>query len=168
MPFFAVQAHDFVDQAPQVVLVRIPLKKATCSENRKPPNHSSNPLQPTMSRWLFRSTPRCPPPRARRHFKRLSTGDCQTDHQESASSSLWATPIARLVSQRYKRGSILLTSNRAVSEWASVFGDAVVATAILDRMLHHSHVLTIRGDSYRLREKKRSGLLKVPMEAVTK
>ena len=40
--------------------------------------------------------------------------------------------------------------------------DAVVATAILDRLLHHSHVLTIRGDSYRLREKRRSGLLKAP------
>ena len=39
-------------------------------------------------------------------------------------------------------------------------GDPVVATAILDRLLHHSHVLTIRGDSYRLREKRRSGLLK--------
>jgi hypothetical protein len=41
-----------------------------------------------------------------------------------------------------------------------VFGDAVVATAILDRLLHHSHVVTIRGDSYRLREKRRSGLIK--------
>jgi IstB-like ATP binding protein len=41
-----------------------------------------------------------------------------------------------------------------------VFGDAVVATAILDRLLHHSHVITIRGDSYRLREKRRTGLLK--------
>jgi hypothetical protein len=40
-----------------------------------------------------------------------------------------------------------------------VFGDAVVATAILDRLLHHSHVVTIRGDSYRLKEKRRSGLL---------
>jgi DNA replication protein DnaC len=40
-----------------------------------------------------------------------------------------------------------------------MFGDPVVATAILDRLLHHSHVLTIRGDSYRLREKRRSGLL---------
>ena len=43
-----------------------------------------------------------------------------------------------------------------------MFGDAVVATAILDRLLHHSHVVTIRGDSYRLREKRRSGLLKAP------
>jgi DNA replication protein DnaC len=41
-----------------------------------------------------------------------------------------------------------------------VFGDAVVATAILDRLLHHSHVITIRGDSYRLREKRKSGLLR--------
>jgi DNA replication protein DnaC len=66
----------------------------------------------------------------------------------------------QLVSRRYERGSILLTSNRAVGEWGTVFGDAVVATAILDRLLHHSHVLTIRGDSFRLREKRRSGLLK--------
>jgi DNA replication protein DnaC len=62
----------------------------------------------------------------------------------------------QLVSRRYERGSMLVTSNRAVGEWGSVFGDAVVATAILDRLLHHSHVITIRGDSYRLREKRRS------------
>jgi DNA replication protein DnaC len=65
----------------------------------------------------------------------------------------------QLVSRRYERGSLLVTSNRSVSEWGEVFGDAVVATAILDRLLHHSHVLTIRGDSYRLREKRRAGLL---------
>lgn len=66
----------------------------------------------------------------------------------------------QLVSRRYERGSLLVTSNRSVGEWGSVFGDPVVATAILDRLLHHSHVLTIRGESYRLREKRRSGLLK--------
>ncbi|HEX2478792.1 MAG TPA: ATP-binding protein, partial [Geminicoccaceae bacterium] len=55
--------------------------------------------------------------------------------------------------------SILITSNRSVGEWGGVFGDPVVATAILDRLLHHSTVITIRGDSYRLREKRRSGLL---------
>jgi len=65
----------------------------------------------------------------------------------------------QLVSRRYERGSMLVTSNRAVSEWGTVFGDSVVATAILDRLLHHSHVITIRGDSYRLREKRRSGLI---------
>jgi len=65
----------------------------------------------------------------------------------------------QLISRRYERGAILLTSNRSVGEWGTVFGDAVVATAILDRLLHHSHVITVRGDSYRLREKRRSGLL---------
>ena len=66
----------------------------------------------------------------------------------------------QLVSRRYERGSMLITSNRPVGEWGTVFGDPVVATAILDRLLHHSHVITIRGDSYRLREKRRAGLLK--------
>jgi DNA replication protein DnaC len=64
----------------------------------------------------------------------------------------------QLVSRRYG-AAVLITSNRSVGEWGSVFGDPVVATAILDRLLHHSHV-TIRGDSYRLREKRRSGLIK--------
>src|ERR687898_992675 len=53
----------------------------------------------------------------------------------------------QLVSRRYERGSMLITSNRAIGEWGTVFGDPVVATAILDRLLHHSHVVTIRGDS---------------------
>ena len=65
----------------------------------------------------------------------------------------------QLVSRRYEKGAMLVTSNRAVGEWGAVFGDPVVATAILDRLLHHSHVITIRCDSYRLREKRRSGLL---------
>ena len=45
-------------------------------------------------------------------------------------------------------------SNRSVGKWGEVFGDAVVATAVLDRLLHHSHVLTIAGESYRLRDKR--------------
>ncbi len=66
----------------------------------------------------------------------------------------------QLVSRRHERGSLLVTSNRSVGErGGAVFGDPVVATAILDRLLHHSHVVTIRGDSHRLREKNRSGLL---------
>jgi DNA replication protein DnaC len=66
----------------------------------------------------------------------------------------------QLVSRRYEKGSMLITSNRSVGEWGTVFGDSVVATAILDRLLHHSQVITIRGESYRLREKMRSGLIK--------
>ncbi|MCB9690144.1 MAG: ATP-binding protein [Alphaproteobacteria bacterium] len=65
----------------------------------------------------------------------------------------------QLVARRYERGAMLLTSNRSVGEWGHVFGDPVVATAILDRLLHHSHVLTIRGESYRLKAKRRSGLV---------
>ncbi len=65
----------------------------------------------------------------------------------------------QLVSRRYERGSLLVTSNRSVGEWGEVFADPVVATAILDRLLHHSQVITIRGESYRLREKRRAGLL---------
>src|ERR1700757_268157 len=73
----------------------------------------------------------------------------------------------QLVSRRYERGAMLVTSNRAVSEWGAVFGDPVVATAILDRLLHHSHVITIRGDSYRLREKRRTGLIKATAQLQT-
>ena len=65
----------------------------------------------------------------------------------------------QLVSRRYERGSMLVTSNCSVAEWGAVLSDAVVATAILDRLLHHSHVITIRGDSYRLRSKRRPGLV---------
>ncbi len=68
--------------------------------------------------------------------------------------------LFQFVSRRYERGSILITSNWGVGDWGTVLGDQVVATAILDRLLHHSHVWTIRGDRYRLREKRRSGLLK--------
>ena len=52
------------------------------------------------------------------------------------------------------------TSNQPVGNWGEVFGDAVVATAILDRLLHHSHVITIKGESYRLRKKRKAGLLR--------
>jgi hypothetical protein len=62
----------------------------------------------------------------------------------------------QLVSRRYETGAMLITSNRSVAEWSTVFADPVVATAILDRLLHHSHVLTIRGDSYRLRASERA------------
>ena len=59
----------------------------------------------------------------------------------------------RLVSRRYERGSLILTSNKNVGSWAEVFaGDEVLTTAILDRLLHHVHVVQISGRSYRLKE----------------
>ena len=66
----------------------------------------------------------------------------------------------QLVNRRYERGSLLVTTNQRVSDWGTVFGDEVPATAILDRLLHHSHTLLISGESYRLREKRRSGLIR--------
>lgn len=54
---------------------------------------------------------------------------------------------------------MLVNSNGAVGTWGSVFGDPFVTTALLDRWLHHSDVITIRGNSYRLRKKHRRGLL---------
>ena len=75
------------------------------------------------------------------------------------SRSAAAHLLFQLVSRRYDHGSVLITSHRALNDWGTVLGDQVVATATLERPLHHSHMLTIRGDSYRLREKRRLGLL---------
>lgn len=67
--------------------------------------------------------------------------------------------LFQLVGERYEEGSVLLTSNRAISEWGEMLGDPVAATAILDRLLHHSQVISMRGESYRLRDKRRAGLV---------
>ena len=58
----------------------------------------------------------------------------------------------QLVNARYERGAMVLTSNRGFAEWGEVFGDPVVATALLDRLLHHALVIQIEGSSYRLRQ----------------
>jgi DNA replication protein DnaC len=71
----------------------------------------------------------------------------------------------QLVNRRYEKGSLLVTTNQRVSEWGIVFGDEVLATAILDRLLHHSHTFLITGDSYRLREKRKSGLIRSRLAA---
>lgn len=66
----------------------------------------------------------------------------------------------QLISRRYERGSILLTSNQSLGAWGEVFGDAVIASAILDRLLHHATTVNIKGESYRLREKRKAGLMR--------
>ena len=67
----------------------------------------------------------------------------------------------RLVSARYEKGSIILTSNKHVRDWPEIFADdEILTTAILDRLLHHVHIIHIDGRSYRLREL--DGLLKQP------
>ncbi len=71
-----------------------------------------------------------------------------------------ANHFFQIISKRYEKGSIILTSNLVFSKWTSIFAnDKVVTTAILDRVLHHSHIINIQGDSYRLKEKKESGLI---------
>ncbi|MDP9850301.1 IS21-like element helper ATPase IstB [Streptosporangium lutulentum] len=64
-----------------------------------------------------------------------------------------ANLVFQMISKRYEKGSIILTSNKAFSEWGQVFGDEVLATAILDRLLHHCEVLAINGPSYRLKNR---------------
>ncbi len=75
-----------------------------------------------------------------------------------------ATIFFQLVSSRYERGSIVLTSNKSYADWGQVFGETTIATAILDRLLHHSTTVNIRGESYRLKERKRAGLLSAPVK----
>ena len=72
---------------------------------------------------------------------------------------LGANLFFQLVSRRYERGSIIVTSNQSLTNWGKVFGDPVIATAILDRLLHHSTILNVKGESYRLKEKRKAGLL---------
>src|SRR5207248_565121 len=72
---------------------------------------------------------------------------------------LGATIFFQLISARYERGSIILTSNKSYGEWGSIFGDPIIATAILDRLLHHSTTINIRGESYRLKDRRKAGLL---------
>lgn len=69
----------------------------------------------------------------------------------------------QIVSERYEKGSIILTSNKSYGSWGDIFGDNVLATAILDRLLHHSHTLNIKGESYRIKEKKKAGFFSPEM-----
>lgn len=65
----------------------------------------------------------------------------------------------QVVAKRYESGSIILTSNLSFGEWETVFsGNTALTSAMLDRLLHHSHVINIRGDSYRLKDKVKSGV----------
>jgi len=74
-------------------------------------------------------------------------------------SNVEASLFFRLVVRRYERASLIVTSNKSFLDWGEVFNDPVLATAILDRLLHYSTTLNIKGESYRLREKRKAGLL---------
>lgn len=70
-----------------------------------------------------------------------------------------ASRFFRLLSRRYEKASLILTSNKSFVDWGEIFNDQVLATAILDRLLHHATTLNIKGESYRLKEKRKAGLL---------
>ena len=70
-----------------------------------------------------------------------------------------ASLFFRLLARRYERASLIVTSNKSFLDWGEIFQDHVLATAILDRLLHHATTLNIKGESYRLKEKRRAGLL---------
>jgi len=58
-----------------------------------------------------------------------------------------------LVSRRYERASLIVTSNKPFSAWGEIFGDEVTATAMIDRLVHHAEILSLKGDSYRLKDR---------------
>jgi DNA replication protein DnaC len=74
-------------------------------------------------------------------------------------SRIEASLFFRLVARRYEQASMIVTSNKSFLDWGEIFNDPVLATAVLDRLLHYSTTLNIKGDSYRLKEKRRAGLL---------
>lgn len=78
-----------------------------------------------------------------------------------------ANRFFELVLRRYERSSIVLTSNKSYGDWASLFPEVALASAILDRLLHHSTTINIRGESYRLKDKRRSGMLGTSLMAPT-
>ena len=75
---------------------------------------------------------------------------------------LGATIFFQPVGARYERGNNILTSNKSYGDWGSIFGDPIAATAILDRLPHHSKTVNIRGESYRPKDRRRAGLLTRP------
>jgi DNA replication protein DnaC len=74
-------------------------------------------------------------------------------------SRIEASLFFRLVVRRYERASLIITSNKSFLDWGEMFNDPLLATAVLDRLLHYSTTLNIKGESYRLKEKRRAGLL---------
>jgi len=70
--------------------------------------------------------------------------------------------LFRLICSRYENGSIILTSNKFFSDWGELMNDTIIATAMLDRLLHHAHVVNIRGETYRLKDRMKTGVQTVP------
>lgn len=72
--------------------------------------------------------------------------------------ALDAANFFRLVSERCERGAMIIASNTSFANWGNVFGDTVITSALLDRILHHATTINIRGNSFRMKDKLRTGL----------
>lgn len=82
-------------------------------------------------------------------------------------SDTQANLFFQVIAKRYESGSVILTSNLSFGEWEQAFGgNTALTSAMLDRLLHHAHVIQIRGDSYRLKEKRKAGVLGQQLKAV--
>ena len=68
-----------------------------------------------------------------------------------------ANLMFRLVASRYERASMIVSSNKPFSAWGEIFGDEVVAAAMIDRLVHHAEILSLKGDSYRLKDRDLGG-----------
>jgi DNA replication protein DnaC len=80
-----------------------------------------------------------------------------------------AHQLFQIIAKRYEAGSVILTSNLVFGQWDQTFaGDTALTAALLDRLLHHSHVITIKGDSYRLKDKRKAGLIETKNSASDK
>lgn len=75
----------------------------------------------------------------------------QLDHQK-------AELLFRLNSERYEHDNIILISNKYFSDWGKLLSDNILASALLDQLLHHAHVVNIHGQTYRLREQRKAGV----------
>jgi IstB-like ATP binding protein len=77
--------------------------------------------------------------------------------ERGARTSNLAALARRPQTGRYQRGSIIVTSNRGLEAWGEILGDAMVAAALIDRLIHHAHIITLKSKSYRLRERGTAG-----------
>jgi DNA replication protein DnaC len=92
-----------------------------------------------------------------RRFARLCSVDLLVidDFGLRPLSAQGAEDLYEIIRERYERKAMVVTSNRAFPEWADAFGDALLASAALDRLTHHCHTITIRGQSYRQRSRRK-------------
>ena len=84
-------------------------------------------------------------------------------YEELIPAEVRANLFFQVVARRYEHGSMILTSNLTFGSWDTAFaGDGVLTVAMLDRILHHSIIVSINGESFRLKDKRRAGLIGTP------